>query len=121
MTVSGPRRRALAIPRATIDRVVDQLLAKGRIARGYLGAGLRPVTQPAGVLVMSLDPDGPAAKAKLLVGDIITAWNGQPVTRVREVMHWLTPESVGSSVTLTLSRGGAPASAQITIGERPAR
>ena len=46
MAVTGPRRRALAIPRSTIDRVVDQLLAKGRIARGYLGAGLRPVAHP---------------------------------------------------------------------------
>jgi S1-C subfamily serine protease len=121
MAVTGPRRRALAIPRATIDRVVDQLLAKGRIARGYLGAGLRPVAQPTGVLSMSLDPEGPAAKAGLLVGDIITSWNGKAVSRVREVMHLLTPESVGTVVELGLSRGGAPAKLSLTIGERPAR
>lgn len=121
MAVTGPRRRALAIPRSTIDRVVDQLLAKGRIARGYLGAGLRPVAQPAGVLALSLDPDGPAAKAGLLVGDIITSWNGKPVARVREVMHLLTPDSVGSAVELGLSRGGAPAKLSLTIGERPVR
>jgi S1-C subfamily serine protease len=120
MTVTGPRRRALAIPRSTIDRVVDQLLAKGRIARGYLGAGLRPVSQPAGVLVMSLDPEGPAAKAGLLVGDIITAWNGQPVARVRQVMHLLTPDSVGSVVELGLSRGGVATTVKLTVGERPA-
>lgn len=119
MTVTGPRRRALAIPRSTIDRVTDQLLAKGRIPCGYLGAGLRPVTQPAGVLAMSLDPDGPAAKAGLLVGDIITRWDGKPVTRVREVMHWLTPEAVGSTVELGLSRGGAPTTLRLVIGERP--
>jgi S1-C subfamily serine protease len=121
MTVTGPRRRALAIPRSTIDRVVDQLLAKGRIVRGYLGAGLRPVTQPAGVLVLSLDPDGPAMKAGLLVGDIITAWNGKPVNRVRQLMRLLTPESVGSVVELDLIRGGAPAKVSLTIGERPVR
>ena len=120
MTVSGPRRRALAIPRSTIDRVVDQLLAKGRIARGYLGAGLRPVGQPAGVLAISLDADGPAGKAGLLVGDIITAWNGTPVTRVRQVMHLLTPESVGTQAELDLVRGGVPSKLSITIGERPA-
>jgi S1-C subfamily serine protease len=121
MAVTGPRRRALAIPRSTIDRVVDQLLAKGRIARGYLGAGLRPVAQPAGVLAISLDPEGPAVKAGLLVGDIITAWNGKPVTRVRQLMHLLTPESVGTPVELDLVRGGAPAKLSLTIGERPAR
>lgn len=119
MMVAGPRRRALAIPRATVDRVVDQLLAKGRIARGYLGAGLRPVAQPAGVLVLSLDPDGPATKAGLLVGDIVVAWNGKQVGHVREVMRLLTPESVGNVAELSLSRGGAPAKLSITIGERP--
>lgn len=120
MAVTGPRRRALAIPRSTIDRVADQLLAKGRIARGYLGAGLRPVAQPAGVLAISLDPEGPAAKAGLLVGDIIARWNGKPVARVRDVVHLLTPESVGSAVELGLSRGGVPATLSLTIGERPA-
>ena len=121
MAVTGPRRRALALPRSTIDRVVDQLLAKGRIARGYLGAGLRPVGQPAGLVAISLDPEGPAAKAGLLVGDIITAWNGKPIARMREVMHLLTPESVGSTVELSLVRGGAPAKLSLTIGERPAK
>jgi S1-C subfamily serine protease len=121
MTVTGPRRRALAIPHSTIDRVTDQLLAKGRIPRGYLGAGLRPVAQPAGVLAMSLDPDGPAAQAGLLVGDIIVAWNSKPVTRVREVMHLLTPEAVGTAVELGLIRGGAATKLSLTIGERPLR
>ena len=43
MTVLGPRRRALAIPTSTIERAVDQLLARGHVFRGYLGAGLRPL------------------------------------------------------------------------------
>ena len=43
MTVLGPRRRALAIPTSTINRTVDQLLAKGDVFRGYFGAGLQPV------------------------------------------------------------------------------
>jgi S1-C subfamily serine protease len=43
MAVLGPRRRVLAIPTSTIDRVVDQLLARGHVFRGYLGAGLQPV------------------------------------------------------------------------------
>ena len=48
MAVLGPRRRLLAIPTSTIDRVVDQLLAKGHVFRGYLGAGLqrRPTRTP---------------------------------------------------------------------------
>src|SRR6202049_1180521 len=131
MAVLGPRRRALAIPTSTIDRVVDQLLAKGHVFRGYLGAGLQPLrrrrpshdTQPAssgrGVLVVSIDPDGPAARAGLLVGDIVVTWNAKPIDRVRDVMHLLGVDSVGATVDLQLIRGGAPTTLKVALGERP--
>jgi S1-C subfamily serine protease len=130
MAVLGPRRRALAIPAATIDRAVDQLLARGQVFRGYLGAGLQPVrldrpagdAQPAGrgrgILVVSLDPGGPAAGAGLLVGDIVTAWNAKPIDRVREIMRFLGPDSVGHTVELGLLRGGAATELKVVIGER---
>jgi S1-C subfamily serine protease len=133
MAVLGPRRRALAIPTSTIDRVVDQLLAKGHVFRGYLGAGLQPVqlgrssndAQPSGsgrgILVASIDPDGPAARAGLLIGDIVTTWNAKPVGRVREIMRLLGTDSIGSSVDLGLLRGGASATLKVVIGERPVR
>jgi len=131
MAVLGPRRRVLAIPTSTIDRVVDQLLAKGHVFRGYLGAGLQPLrrgrrshdTQPSsggrGVLVVSIDPDGPAARAGLLVGDIVMTWNAKPVDRVREVMQFLGADSAGGTVDLGLIRGGAPTGIKVIIGERP--
>jgi S1-C subfamily serine protease len=131
MAVLGPRRRVLAIPTSTIDRVVDQLLARGHVFRGYLGAGLQPVrrgrpfhdTQPSssgrGVLVVSIDPNGPAARAGLLVGDIVMTWNAKPVDRVREVMQFLGADSAGSTVDLGLIRGGAPMGVKVVIGERP--
>jgi S1-C subfamily serine protease len=131
MAVLGPRRRALAIPTSTIDRVVDQLLAKGHVFRGYLGAGLQPVRlgrrsngaqssgSGRGILVASIDPDGPAARAGLLVGDIVTTWNAKPVDRVREVMRFLGSDSIGNTVDLGLLRGGAPTTLKVVIGERP--
>jgi S1-C subfamily serine protease len=131
MAVLGPRRRVLAIPTSTIDRVVDQLLAKGHVFRGYLGAGLQPVrigrssdAQPSGggrrgILVASIDPDGPAARAGLLVGDIVTTWNAKPIDRVREVMRFLGSDSIGNTVDLGLLRGGAPTTLKVVIGERP--
>lgn len=130
MAVLGPRRRALAIPASTIDRAVDQLLAKGHVFRGYLGAGLQPVRLGRsshdaaagggrGILVVSVDPDGPAARAGLLVGDIVTAWDAKPIGRVREIMRHLGPDSVGHTVDLALLRGGAPAALKVMIGERP--
>jgi S1-C subfamily serine protease len=125
MTVLGPRRRALAIPSSTIDRSVDQLLAKGRVFRGYLGAGLRPImgrdkaSGGRGVLVVSIDPAGPSAHAGILVGDIVTAWNGRPIDRVRDVIWLLGPESIGTTVDLSLIRGGAPTAIKLVVGERP--
>ena len=133
MAVLGPRRRALAIPGSTINRAVDQLLARGHVFRGYLGASLQPVKrEPAsngsqslgsglGVLVASLDPDGPSARAGMLVGDIVTAWDGKPIDRVREIMRLLGPESVGRTVDLSLIRGGTPAALKVVIGERPVK
>jgi S1-C subfamily serine protease len=71
------------------------------------------------VLVVSVDPNGPSARAGILVGDILTAWNGSAIERVREVMRLLGPESVGSSVDLALIRGGSPIELKVAIGERP--
>jgi S1-C subfamily serine protease len=135
MAVLGPRRRALAIPGLTINRAVDQLLARGHVFRGYLGVSLQPVKrerEPAsngsqslgggrGVLVVGLDPDGPSARAGTLVGDIVTAWDGRPIDRVREIMRLLGPESVGRTVDLSLIRGGTPVALKVVIGERPVK
>jgi len=126
MTVLGPRRRALAIPSSTINRAVDQLLARGHVFRGYLGAGLQAVGKrhtagqgSDGVLVVSLDPAGPSARAGMLVGDIVTSWSGQQIHRVRDVFRLLGPESIGSTVAMGVIRGGAQTEVQVVIGERP--
>ena len=125
MVVTGPRRRALAIPRTTIDRAVDQLLAKGFVGRGYLGAGLQPVRvagedgRRAGVLVVSIDPDGPAAKAGLLVGDIVTLERhaGRAHAR-RHAAAW--SDSVGKTAgPEDAARRCAGESNVSRVGERP--
>jgi len=132
MTVPGPRRTALAIPAETIERVAAQLLARGRIARGYLGLGLHPVrldealvqklslAERRGVIVVNVDPDGPGRAADMLIGDIIVSWNGEPLRMVREVFGRLGPEAVGQAIELGVVRGGERLAVTLKIAERPA-
>ena len=68
---------------------------------------------------MTVDPDGPAGRAGLLVGDIVMAWNAKPIDRVRDVMHLLGADSIGTTVDLQLIRGGAPTTLKVVLGERP--
>ncbi len=122
MAVFGPRRRTLVIPKATIDRVAGQLAAKGRIARGYLGLGLHPVRLDGGgvgAMAINVDAHGPAAAAGVRQGDIIVAWNGEPVRGVHQLARALGPDSVGGVVRLALRRAGEPVETTLTIGERP--
>ena len=131
MAVPGPRRGGLAIPAPTIERVADQLLAHGRIARGYLGLGLQPVrlddglvkasslSSSRGLLVVSLDPNGPGRRAGMLIGDIVTAWNGEAVRNVRDVFNRLGAETVGQQISFAVIRAGQITSANIEISDRP--
>lgn len=121
MMLFGPRRRVLVIPAETIDRVAAVLREKGHVARGYLGASLHPVRQASvhGAMVMSLDESGPAQAAGIQLGDIVTAWNGEAVRGPRELVEKLSPDSVGTSVTFAIQRGGEERTVAVTIGARP--
>ena len=122
MAVFGPRRRVLVIPSATIDRIAAQLASHGRIARGYLGLGLQPVRLDdggAGAMVMNVDRHGPGAAAGVRQGDVIAAWNAQPIRSVEALTRMLGPASVGSVVTLSIRRAGEGIEVTLTIGERP--
>lgn len=130
MSTAGPRRRALVIPAATIDRVLEPLLAEGRIARGWLGVGLQPVMVPdslreaagrdSGMMVVSLADGGPATTAGVLPGDIMLDLDGTPVRRARALAAAMGPERIGQSVTLRLLRAGALQTLSVVIAARPA-
>jgi S1-C subfamily serine protease len=123
MVVFGPRRRALVIPSATIDRVAAKLEAHGRIPRGYLGLALQPVSvgeSGTGAMVMGLQPGGPGAAADIRQGDIILAWDGEPISSVHALLRSLGPDSVGKIVSVGLMRAGEPTDVKLRIGERPA-
>jgi S1-C subfamily serine protease len=131
INTSGPRRSVLTIPTATVEKVVKQLIEKGHVARGYLGAGLQPVRLPkavaqtlaekreVGLLILTIAPESPAERAGLLIGDIVLAIDGNIVTDTADVQATLDPESVGKTVRVQILRGGKPTEVNVTIGERP--
>jgi S1-C subfamily serine protease len=88
-----------------------------RLARRRNAA--QPPEREHAILIVNIDPDGPAARAGLVLGDIVTAWNAQPLVRVRDLMRHLGPDSVGNTIDLQVLRGGAPTNVKIVIGERP--
>ena len=130
MSTAGPRGRALVIPAATVERVLDPLLAAGRIDRGWLGVALHPVALPdaakteaaqdRGLMVMQIAPGGPAEKAGVLAGDILIAVDGAPASRPNAIARQLGPESIGNQVELRLIRAGALRIVAATVTARPA-
>ena len=114
------RTAGVAIPAATVERVAGELLSKGRIARGYLGVGLQPVQlkTSGGLIVLTAEPDGPADRAGVLVGDVLVALDGKPVEDVRDLQSALGSDSVGKTINATLVRGGQKTEIAIRVGER---
>ena len=119
MAVTSARRRAIVIPATTIARAVATLAEKGYIPRGWLGVMLHPAMQGNGAIVLSVEADSPAAKAGLLVGDVITTWNGEAVQSVGDVSRRLVGTPVNSKIKLGVVRGGSPSDVDVTLGERP--
>lgn len=122
MAVRGPGRRTLVIPSATIERAAALLLEHGNVPRGYLGLGLHQVAVHGGgqgAMVMSVDPEGPAASGGILQGDIIIRWNGATVPAVNTLVRTLDHHSIGQSVSVGIRRAGADVEAAVTIATRP--
>ena len=124
------RGGALVLPVATVNRVVDALLEKGHIPRGYFGVGLQPVRLPENLrqslqrqanraaMVLEVEADGPADQAGVVIGDILVALEGKPVQKLEDVQAHLHSENIGKKVRVTFLRGGAPRDVEIVVGER---
>jgi S1-C subfamily serine protease len=131
------RAAAVAVPAATVDRVVDQLLAGGRIRPGYLGIGTQPVKLTEamrgrlapigdrvpewGLMLVAVEPNAPAERAGFLLGDLLVALDGQPTADPRDVLAALGPDTVGKTLQAAVLRAGAPVTIPITVGEHPNR
>jgi S1-C subfamily serine protease len=82
--------------------------------RQQLGLG----DQETGLLVVSVEENGPASKAGLFIGDIVVAFAGEAVRDPSELRDLLGPDRVGQPATLKIVRGGQPQELTLTVGER---
>jgi S1-C subfamily serine protease len=120
----------IVIPASHIDRVTDLLLQKGHIPRGYLGVGLQTVRVPesfreslqrkekTGAIILEVEPDGPAQKAGLVIGDVLLSLGNQQVTRYEDVQTQLASENIGRSLPAKVLRGGTALELNIVVAER---
>jgi serine protease DegQ len=130
-TTGLSRNWPLTVPSSTVDRVADTLLSQGRIARGYLGVGLQPVRIPenvaaalklhrnGGAIVLGVEGGSPAERGGVMIGDVLVALDGQPITDVDDLHSALGPERVGADAALRVIRAGALTELRVTVGERP--
>ena len=128
-TASTIRGLGVVIPVGIAWSTAQHLLEHGGLKRGYLGIAGQPVRLPEsqrigeveeGLLVVAVSADAPAARAGILLGDVILSADGQTIGSPEELLDWLTADRVGKSATLHLLRGGKPTEVSVTIGERRA-
>jgi Do/DeqQ family serine protease len=118
-----------AIPINMVKRVVDQLVDKGKVVRGWLGVALQPlslelaqslgVSGTNGAVVGSTIAGSPAAQAGLQQGDVIVAYDKTPVEDYRHVQRLVAETRVGTSVTLEIVRKKQKMDVAVTIAEVP--
>jgi serine protease Do len=118
-----------AIPSTTANAVIPQLRQKGVVIRGSLGIEIQPVTpeiagalglkRVEGVLVAEPQPGGPAAKAGLVPGDVITSVNDQPIQNAHDLAVKIGGTAPGTSVEVGVNHEGNQRTLPITLGELP--
>src|SRR6186713_1159583 len=120
---------AFSIPASTVKSVIAQLQDKGSVSRGWIGVQIQPVTQDIadslgmkkaeGALVAEPQANGPAAKAGIEAGDVITSVNGEPVKDARELARTIGGFAPGNSVKLNVTHKGQDKVVDLTLGQLP--
>jgi S1-C subfamily serine protease len=126
------RGTPVALPAATVDRVVDELLQRGHVRRPFIGVAVQQValsaatverhklSRDAGLVVVSVADGSPAESAGILIGDVVFAANGQPLRRPTDLLDALTTVADGASVELEHLRGAAIMKSTVTPTDREA-
>ena len=127
------RYAAVVIPASTVERVAIELQRKGHIGHGYLGVGMQAVRLPrklreslkltseTGIMVVRVEPESPAEKAGVMLGDVFVALDASPVRDIDDVQACLAGERIGKPLKASIIRGGTLAEVVIVVGEHPGR
>jgi serine protease Do len=126
----GNQGVGFAIPINLVKQVMDQIVDHGHVVRGFLGATIQNVTptmakalgleSASGVLIGDVTPGGPAAKAGLKPGDVITKMNGETVADSAVLRLHISQTAPGTSVPLSVRRGNSSVDLNVKLGELPA-
>jgi S1-C subfamily serine protease len=131
-TSTAIRGTTVVIPAAIAWRTAASVLEHGRLKRGYLGiagqparlpdhqrTGDRAVDRTTALLVVAVTDGSPAAAGGVMVGDVLTDFDGEAVEAPEDLLDRLVGDRVGRQVTLRVLRGGAALELPVTVGERP--
>lgn len=126
VTTAGLLRGAgMAVGVASLRRIVEALLTRGRVRRGWLGIGTQTIAmvpphagQTAALIVLSVQLESPAAKAGLLVGDVLLRAGEDRLTHPGALMPALDEDRVGRELSLRILRAGEERTVAVVVGER---
>src|SRR5262245_52820496 len=120
---------AFSIPASTVKNVIAQLKDKGTVSRGWIGVQIQPVTsdiadslgmkKAEGALVAEPQANGPAAKAGIESGDVITGVNGEAVKDAKELARTIGGLAPGNAVKLNVLHKGQEKVINLTLGQLP--
>jgi S1-C subfamily serine protease len=130
-TAAAIRGLGVVIPASIAWKTAATVLEHGSVKRGYLGLAGQPVALPENqqgadrrdhaLLIVGVTSDTPAAAAGVLVGDVLTEFDGHPIESPEELLDLLLGDRVGRTVTLKVLRGGTALDLTVVVGERPVR
>jgi serine protease DegQ len=115
----GNQGIGFAIPADTARQVMEALITKGKVSRGYIGVEPRDAVDSPGSLIAGVLQGGPADKAGMKPGDVVVAVNDSPVRNMTELMQVVAGISPGSTAKFTIARSGKTAEVTVEVAERP--